>query len=236
MRAISRLILMITVFSISVILISACQRDGMDGGKESKEGNEISKEDSRTSKKNSEDNQGVSNNEYEKLDISPKVSINDMDYITIDKPSVDFDLEDLNGNSIKLSDYKGQIVFLNFWATWCPPCRAEMPDMESIHQQYKDKGVALLGVNSTGAELQWRGKNSEKAKEQVKEFIDKEGYTFTIPLDIDDKVYEDYSKLYPINGIPTTFMIDREGIIRYVRPGAFQGEEQLEAFIALLDE
>ena len=78
-----------------------------------------------------------SDNNYEDLDINPKVSLKEnVDYLTIDKPLIDFELEDLNGNKIKLSDYKGQIVFLNFWATWCPPCRAEMPDMEAIHQEY----------------------------------------------------------------------------------------------------
>ncbi|NLN41038.1 MAG: redoxin domain-containing protein, partial [Clostridiales bacterium] len=71
---------------------------------------------------------------------------------------------------------------------------------------------------------------------QVKDYIDKEGFTFSIPIDSDNKALIEYNNIYPITGIPTTFMIDREGIIRYARPGAFQGEEQLKAFIALLDE
>ena len=132
-------------------------------------------------------------------------------------------------------DYKGQIVFLNFWATWCPPCRAEMPDMEAIHQEYGDKGVVILGVSSTELELRG-GNDKEKARQQVQEYIDNEGFTFSIPLDSDNKAVREYNAIYPMIGIPTTYMIDREGIIRYVRSGAFQGEEQLKAFIALLNE
>jgi len=173
---------------------------------------------------------------YQQGNIDPKVTVREnMDYIKIDKPSVDFELEDLNGNKVKLSDYKGQLVFLNFWATWCPPCREEMPDMEAIHQQYGDKGVVILGVSSTQLELRG-GQDKEKARQQVKDYIDKEGFTFSIPIDSDNKALIEYNNIYPITGIPTTFMIDREGIIRYARPGPFQGEEQLKAFIALLDE
>lgn len=108
--------------------------------------------------------------------------------------------------------------------------------MESIHQQYGDKGVAILAVSSTDPELQWSGKDSKKAEKRVREFIEKEGYTFTVPLDPDNKVIDEYMAIHPIIGIPTTYMIDREGMIRYVRPGAFQGEEQLKAFIALLED
>lgn len=169
-------------------------------------------------------------------DIKSQVTVTEgRDYITLDKASIDFELMDLNGEAVKLSDYEGQIVFLNFWATWCPPCREEMPDMESIHQAYGDRGVAILGVSSTQLELQG-GKDAQKAENKVGEFIDKEGFTFSIPLDPDNQVLTDYSAIYPVTGIPTTFMIDREGMIRYARPGAFESEEQMKAFIALLDE
>ena len=170
------------------------------------------------------------------MDINPKVSIREnIDYARIDKPSADFELEDINGNKVKLSDYRGQIVFLNFWGTWCPPCRAEMPHMEAIHQEYAEKGVVMLGVSSTALELR-SGTDAEKAKKQVKDYVDNEGYTFTFALDPDNKVLFDYEDIFPTGGrVPVTYMIDREGIVRYIRLGAFQGEEQLEAFIASLD-
>lgn len=158
-----------------------------------------------------------------------------IDYVKRNKPSVDFELEDLNGNKISLSDYEGEIVFLNFWGSWCPPCRKEMPYFETIHQQYGNKGVNILAVSSTQVELQG-GNDSDKAKSQVKSFIDDSGFTFPVPLDPDSEVLGEYNKIYPVIGVPTTYMIDREGIIRYVLPGAFQDVEHIEAFIALLEQ
>lgn len=246
MRISQKLILIIASLFVLILVVSACQQGNNDAPIEDNTVNDLaqneaigqndnSSDDSRETSSDSSDE--ASEGSYEKLDIDPQVTVREnMDYIRIDQPSIDFELEDLNGNKIKLSDYKGQLVFLNFWATWCPPCREEMPDMEAIHQQYGDKGVVILAVSSTGPELRWRGNDSQKAESQVREFIEKEGYTFTIALDPNDQVYAEYSNIFPINGIPTTFMIDREGNIRYIRPGAFQGEEQLKAFIALLDE
>jgi|LSQX01.3.fsa_nt_gb cytochrome c-type biogenesis protein len=228
MRIFSKLILILAILAIVLLAVSAYQQGNNDASIENNTNNGLVDSSSDSSDDGSEEN-------YEKLDIDPKVTVRDMDYIKIDKPSVDFELEDLNGNKVKLSDYKGQLVFLNFWATWCPPCREEMPDMEAIHQQYGDKGVVILGVSSTQLELRG-GQDKEKARQQVKDYIDKEGFTFSIPIDSDNKALIEYNNIYPITGIPTTFMIDREGIIRYARPGAFQGEEQLKAFIALLDE
>ncbi len=229
MRIFSKLILILAILAIVLLAVSAYQQGNNDASIENNTNNGLVDSSSDSSDDGSEEN-------YEKLDIDPKVTVREnMDYIKIDKPSVDFELEDLNGNKVKLSDYKGQLVFLNFWATWCPPCREEMPDMEAIHQQYGDKGVVILGVSSTQLELRG-GQDKEKARQQVKDYIDKEGFTFSIPIDSDNKALIEYNNIYPITGIPTTFMIDREGIIRYARPGAFQGEEQLKAFIALLDE
>lgn len=158
-----------------------------------------------------------------------------IDYVKRNKQSVDFELEDLNGNKVRLSDYKGQIVFLSFWSTWCPSCRKQMPYFEAIHQQYGDKGVKILAVSSTQVELQG-GNDSDRARNQVKSFIDDGGFTLPIPLDPDSEVLGEYNKIYPVIGIPTTYMIDREGIIRYVLPGAFQDEEHIKAFIALFDQ
>lgn len=148
--------------------------------------------------------QETANENNGKLNIDTQVTLREnFDYVKIEVPSVDFELKDLNGNVVKLSDYKGQIVFLNFWATWCPPCREEMPDMESIHQQYGDKGVVMLGISSTELELRG-GTDSEMAQSRVREFIEEEGYTFPILIDPDNKVVIEYHRIYPVTGIPTT--------------------------------
>jgi len=171
-----------------------------------------------------------------KLVPNPTVDVREgMDYLSINVPAKDFELKDLNGNTVKLADYEGQIVFLNFWTTWCPYCIQEMPDLEEIHKQYGDKGVAILTINSTGMELRG-GTDSAKAKQQAEKFIKEKGYTFPVLLDSDDEVIIEYSKVFPVISVPTTFMIDKKGQIRYARPGAFISKEQIEAFIALLDD
>lgn len=116
----------------------------------------------------------------------------------------DFQLETLEGTSVKLSDYKGKKVILNFWASWCPPCKAEMPHMENY---YKTKAgpdnVEILAVNLTSAE---RGGNARK---KVENFIEEYGLTFPVPLDESGQVGETFQTFT----IPTTYMIDTNGLI-----------------------
>lgn len=116
----------------------------------------------------------------------------------------DFELETLDGEKVKLSDYKGKKVMLNFWATWCPPCRAEMPDMEKFQ---KAKDVTVLAVNLT---------ETETNMTIVQDFIDKYELTFTVPLDDVSAV----SNQYEIMAYPTTFMIDTKGRIQFTMMGA----------------
>ncbi|MBU8878332.1 TlpA family protein disulfide reductase [Bacillus sp. FJAT-29790] len=108
----------------------------------------------------------------------------------------DFELKNLAGETVKLSDFKGKKVMLNFWATWCPPCKAEMPDMQKFYTESGDK-IAILAVNID-------------PKNDVSGFADKMGVNFPILLDENDQV----SKTYQILTIPTTFFIDEKGIIR----------------------
>lgn len=132
---------------------------------------------------------------------------------------VDFTLRDLAGGQVSLSDYEGQIIYLNFWATWCKWCKKEMPDMESIHRVYKDRGVAVLAV-SVGEEL---GK--------VDEFIEEHGYSFKVLLDPDKTV----SQAYRVRPIPVSLFLDRNGEIAYRKLGYMNDEqmrEQLEALLA----
>lgn len=112
----------------------------------------------------------------------------------------DFELDMLDGTTVKLSDYKGQKVLLNMWATWCLPCRAEMPDMQTFYDDYKDKGVAVLAVNMT---------KSEKSVEQVPMFLEQYGISFPILLDEHNEV----ANRYQVRSLPTTYLINSEGII-----------------------
>jgi peroxiredoxin len=107
----------------------------------------------------------------------------------------DFELKTLAGDTVKLSDLKGKKVMLNFWATWCPPCKAEMPAMEGFHKEAGGE-VVILAVNID-------------PHLDVKAFVDENGITFPIPLDEEDKVNETYQVL----SIPTTYFIDTKGNI-----------------------
>lgn len=116
--------------------------------------------------------------------------------------AVDFELETIDGKKVKLSDYKGQKVMLNFWATWCPPCKAEMPDMEALHKE-KGEEIKIVSVNID-------------PDNDVAGFVDEYGLTFPILLD----KKEDVMKQYQIISIPTTFFIDENGVIKQKIIGA----------------
>ncbi|HWT26982.1 MAG TPA: cytochrome c biogenesis protein/redoxin [Mobilitalea sp.] len=131
-------------------------------------------------------------------------------------PAYDFTLVDQYGNKHTLSDYKGKVVFLNFWATWCPPCKKEIPDIEEIYQEYgKNEGdVIILGVaNPTSNEYP---NNQDVSKKEVIKFLDDNKYTFPVVLDETG----DILKNYYISAFPTTFLIDKDGNIIGYAPGA----------------
>lgn len=122
---------------------------------------------------------------------------------TANPPAVDFTLTDQYGNTHTLSDYKGKTVFLNFWATWCPPCRAEMPDIQKLYETYDTEGddaLIILGVASPNI-------GGEKSEEGIKEFLDENGYTYPVLMDTTGDVFMSYG----VFSYPTTFMIDRDG-------------------------
>lgn len=112
-------------------------------------------------------------------------------------PAPDFTLTTLDGQSLHLIDLKGQVVVVNFWASWCGPCREEAPALQSVWEQYKDKGVLILGIAYTDTET------------NAKAFIKEYHQTYPNGLDFGTKI----SDLYNIEGVPETFIIDREGKI-----------------------
>src|SRR3989338_4484627 len=123
----------------------------------------------------------------------------------------DFALNTLDGKKVSLKGFKGKAVFLNFWATWCPPCTIEMPSMEIIHKRFKDKGLIVVAVNS------------EEGEKKVSKFIKKKGYTFLVLLDTDGSVTSDS---YRTVGLPTTYLIDRQGMVVGKAEGAREWDSE----------
>ena len=118
-------------------------------------------------------------------------------------PAIDFTLTDQYGNTHTLSDYKGKTVFLNFWATWCPPCRAEMPDIQKLYETYDTEGddaLVVLGIAAPGM-------GSERSEEGIKDFLDEHGYTYPVLMDTTGDIFMGYG----VFSYPTTFMIDKDG-------------------------
>ena len=132
----------------------------------------------------------------------------------------DFSLPLLSGGTTSLSSHIGKVVILNFWATWCPPCRQEMPSMETLYQRFKSQGLEILAVD-IGEE-----------ESTVRRFIRDNRYTFPVPLDKDSKV----SRRYGVSAIPTTFILDREGkiIARVAGSIMWDTPQVIAAFDALL--
>ncbi|HLR51597.1 MAG TPA: redoxin domain-containing protein [Candidatus Avamphibacillus sp.] len=125
-----------------------------------------------------------------------------------------FELETLEGGSIKLSDLRGERVMVNFWATWCPPCRAEIPDLQKF---YEDTDINILAVNLT---------DTENSFDHVPKFVENYGMEFPILMDEESSV----STTYQIQPIPTSFMIDSEGIIQYKAMGAMNYDLMVQEY------
>jgi peroxiredoxin len=133
----------------------------------------------------------------------------------------DFTLLSLEGKQVSLKDYRGQVVFINFWATWCEPCKKEFPEMEKLYSEYKAKGLTILAVSiDVGGE------------KDVKAFAEKMGATFPILLSTKGTI----TSAYWTWGTPTSYLIDRNGKIlgRAIGPRDWNGAEYRTAFDALL--
>jgi len=138
-------------------------------------------------------------------------------------PAPDFTLDTLGGESATLSAYRGKVVIVNLWASWCGPCRAEMPAIQKVYAANRERGLEVLAVNST----------FQDSQADAQEFAQNSGLTFPILLDRDGAV----SKRYLLRALPSTFFIDRKGVIRSVVFGGPMTEALVQTKIeALLQE
>jgi peroxiredoxin len=151
-------------------------------------------------------------------DLFSKIGINP---IKGDKKAPDFFLKDLNCKKVGIKQFNGKIIFLNFWATWCSPCREEMPGLEVLHQKFKEKNFVLLTISVDYAGLK-----------SAQEFMDKHRYTFPVLLDLKSETLD----LFNVKGIPTTIIIDRKGrmIGRAIGPRDWKSTEVFSLINLLL--
>src|SRR5262249_26592963 len=126
----------------------------------------------------------------------------------IGQAAPNFTLTDLNGETVSLQSLRGKAVLLNFWATWCGPCVAEMPHLEKLHREYKNKGVIVLGIDDEGAEV-------------AQGYLKQHGYTFNTLIDAEKQA----SRLYRINAIPQSFFITKDGKIAAYNRGTLRESE-----------
>jgi len=135
---------------------------------------------------------------------------------------VEIRLQDVNGNDVRLSDFRGKIVFLNFWTTWCPTCRIEMPSMQKLHQKFKDQDFAMVTINL------------RESASQVIAFFKKYKLTFTALLDSTGEV----GTRFRINAIPTTFILDKKGqiIAKVMGPREWDSNKSIALFEHLTDQ
>ena len=129
--------------------------------------------------------------------------------VKISELAPDFTLKTLDGPNLRLEEYRGQVVLINFWASWCGPCRQEMPILDRLHKRYEDAGFAVLGINVEG-EIS-----------PAQKIVDKTKVTFPVLIDEGQLV----SELYQLEAMPSTVVIDRDGVVRYVHRGYKPGDE-----------
>ena len=133
----------------------------------------------------------------------------------VGSPAPEIALKDLQGQEVKLSDLHGKIVLLNFWATWCKPCKEEMPAMQASYDKLRDQGFVVLAVNEL------------EDTDKVIEHIRTHGHTFLVVMDHDNRV----ANRYGVVGLPASFLIDRQGIVREHIFGNLLTEERIAELV-----
>ena len=134
----------------------------------------------------------------------------------------DFQLTSLAGENIRLSDLRGRAVILNFWASWCPPCRAEMPAIQAVHEKYSAEDLIVVAINAS----------SQDNLDAAQEFLDSLNLSFLVLKDTTGSVQE----LYQVTALPTTFFIDRQGIIQKLVIGGPMSEALLNVTAQSIQE
>jgi len=129
--------------------------------------------------------------------------------VTATGPAENFTLKSAQGNNIRLSEFRGQVVLINFWASWCGPCRQEMPKLENLHQKYQNLGFTVFGVNV------------EQDRKMADKILRDIPVTFPILFDDENQV----SQLYDVDAMPVTVLVDRSGDIRHLHRGYKPGYE-----------
>jgi DsbE subfamily thiol:disulfide oxidoreductase len=131
----------------------------------------------------------------------------------------DFYFENREGESTSLGQLKGRLVLVNFWATWCGPCRSEMPFLQHLYEDWPEEELLVLAINI------------QESSSDVSQFLQSYGFSFTVLLDSKGNV----ARRYNVTGIPTTFFIDKEGVIQNVHVGSFQSQAEIEAILSKID-
>ena len=177
--------------------VQTVQQDNTKTEKQVPENEEKSAGDAAEKKDKAQNNDSNTKDNTDKNDDSKQGSVTEL------PDAIDFELKDQYGTVHKLSDYKGKTVFLNFWATWCPPCRAEMPEIQKLYEEYQkeeDPEVVILGIAAPGY-------GQEQSADGVKQFLEENGYTYPVLMDEGGNIFDQYG----IQSYPTTFMFTKEG-------------------------
>lgn len=136
----------------------------------------------------------------------------------VGSPAADFSLPDLEGHTQSLAQYRGKIVLLNFWATWCKPCTTEMPAMQACYDKLRDKGFVVLAIN----ELE----DEQKVKEHIRTY----GHTFPVLMDRNNRV----ANMYGVFGLPVSVFIDERGVVQEYIKGGLLTEQKIEEIVERL--
>jgi peroxiredoxin len=123
----------------------------------------------------------------------------------VGRPAPDFAFTTLDGRNVRLSELRGKVVFVNLWATWCPPCREEIPSMVALYSRFREQGLEILAVSE------------DREAEPVRRFMRQYGISFPVGLDAERKVYQ----LYRATGVPETHLIDKRGVLQASQLGPF---------------
>ena len=137
---------------------------------------------------------------------------------TQEKPAPEFHLKNLDGQIVSLSDFRGKPVLINFWASWCQPCREEMPYLQQVYDEWTGKGLVLLTIDIG------------ETPAAINKFLAENNLSLPVLLDSDKQVGQEYG----ITGIPETFLIDKNGIIRKKQIGAYPDKKSIENDLSLI--